>query len=84
MSFGFYTATSEQKKQIKKHQIDLRKRLGLQTDMLPYSFDENELMISSNPEANGQMKLTWVNKLFQKYEEDINKINNKKKINFNS
>lgn len=68
MSFGFHTATSEQKKQIKKHQNDLRKRLGLQTDMLPYLFDENQLTISSNPDANRQMKLTWVNKLFQKYE----------------
>ena len=33
-------------------------------------------MINSNPRANGQMKLTWVNKLFQKYEEDVNIINN--------
>ena len=55
----------------------MQERLELEETMLPYILEEEEhkLTIKSNPLANAQTKLLWVNKLFQKYEEDVSKIN---------
>ena len=44
----------------------MQERLELEETMLPYILEEEEhkLTIKSNPLANGQTKLLWVNKLF--------------------